>query len=147
MGPYEIGSDVHLPLKVGQSFSRSICFDADTVSRFATLSGDTNPLHHDREAAERSRFGGLIASGTHTSSVLAAMVASTLSSLRPSLGLEISFHFRRAVRADTKMVARWEIASIEYSARLAGDIVVFTGELLDSEGGQAVTGRVVSLVT
>jgi len=140
-------TSIGLPLEAGQSFSRVVWFDDSSISKFATLVGDSNFLHHDRTAALETRFGGLIASGTHVSSVLAAMVATALSQLRPSLGLEISFRFRRAVRANTKMVARWELTSIKFSNRLGGHLVVFTGELLNSDGEQAVAGKVVSVVT
>jgi len=44
-------------------------------------------------------------------------------------------------------VARWELTSIKFSNRLGGHLVVFTGELLNSDGEQAVAGKVVSVVT
>jgi acyl dehydratase len=143
----DIISDVSLPLTVGQSFSRDVYFDAASVKLFATLVGDSNPLHHDNKIAERSRFGSLIASGTQTSSVLAAMVASKLSSLCPSLGLKISFSFRRPVHAGVKMIATWKIVAIEQSDRLRGEIVTFFGELFALDSSVLVSGTVISLVT
>lgn len=138
--------DIFLPLKVGQSFSRKICFDAESVRQFATLVGDPNPLHHDQEAAKKTRFGGLIASGTQISSVMGAMIASKLCSLRPSLGLEMSFCFRRPVHIDVEMVANWEITAIESNSRLKGNVVTFSGELRLADGTLLVSGTVISLV-
>ena len=141
-----IEDNVCIPLQVGQSFSRTVSFCAASIRQFATLVGDLNPLHHDKEAAEKSRFGGLVASGTHTSSVLSAMVASKLCSLRPSIGLEISFRFLRPVYADLEMVTRWELTTLEANERLRGDIVTFSGQLLTSDATLLVSGIAVSLV-
>lgn len=139
-------NNICLPLKVGQSFSRTICFDEASVKLFATLVGDPNPLHHDKEAAKKSRFGRIIASGTQTSSILAAMVASELCRLRPSLGLKISFCFKRPVYTEVEMNAKWEIISIEPSPQLGGDIITFSGQLTTMDFTLLVSGTAVSLV-
>lgn len=121
-------------------------FTPESVREFARLSGDYNPLHHDEEAAAASVHGALIASGTHTSSVLAGMVASALTELRPSLGLESSFRFHRPVVVGQPLAALWTLTHVRRSQRLAGDIVTFTGTLTPDDDQPAVTGRVVSLV-
>lgn len=146
MASEQIRCDVCLPLRVGQTFSRTLRFDSKGIRDYAALVGDANPLHNDESFARRSQFGGLIACGAHSSGVLAAMVASVLSSLRPSLGLDISFQFRRAVRADETLTARWTLDSIARDEKLGGDIVVFVGALSYTSGEAAVIGRVVSLV-
>lgn len=138
--------DVCLPLKVGQFFSCPVCLDADSVRLFATLVGDLNPLHHDKEVAEKSRFGGLIASGTQISSLMSAMVAAKLCSLRSSLGLEMSFCFKKPVHINVQLVARWTLTGIESKERLGGDIITFSGQLLTFDGVLLVSGTVVSLV-
>lgn len=142
----DIESDISLPLKVGQFFSHAICLDASSIKFFATLVGDLNPLHHNKEIAKKSRFEGLIASGTQTSSLMVALLASKLCNLRPSIGLEISFRFLRPVYADREMLVRWELTSIEKNDRLGGDIVIFSGKLLTSSGIPLVSGSAVSLV-
>lgn len=146
MTDLDIGSNVGLPLKVGQFFSHAICLDANSIQFFATLIGDLNPLHHNKEIAKKSRFGGVIASGTQTSSMMVALLASKLCSLCPSIGLEISFRFLRPVYADMEMLVRWELTSIKKNDRLGGDIVTFSGELLTSAGIPLVSGSAVSLV-
>lgn len=139
--------DVRLPLKVGQSFSRNVRLDAESIRKFADLVGDSNPLHHNEEAAKQMHFDGLIASGTQTSSVLAAMISMKLSSLRPSLGLEVAFSFHKPVYADIEMVAIWEITSISANEKLRGDIVTFSGQLLTlSPRTLLVSGNAVCLV-
>ena len=42
------------------------------------MTGDRNPLHTDKKAAESSRFGGLIVQGGVTSGMLNAVVAEEL---------------------------------------------------------------------
>ncbi len=51
-------------VSVGEIFERIVTFDEQGARTFATLVGDFNPLHHDDEFARKSRFGGLIISGT-----------------------------------------------------------------------------------
>jgi acyl dehydratase len=46
----------------------SFTFTADEIKRFAQKY-DPQPFHMDEEAAKRSHFGGLVASGWHTASV------------------------------------------------------------------------------
>lgn len=46
----------------------SYSFTADEIKRFARQF-DPQPFHIDEEAAKRSHFGGLVASGWHTASV------------------------------------------------------------------------------
>lgn len=142
----DIENNVTLPLKIGQFFSHAICLDSSSIEFFAALVGDSNPLHHDKEAAKKSRFGGLIASGTQTSSMMSAMLASKLCNLCPSIGLEISFRFLKPVYADVEMIVRWKLISIKKNDRLGGDIVTFSGKLLTSAGIPLVSGSAVSLV-
>ncbi|RWP54415.1 MaoC/PaaZ C-terminal domain-containing protein [Mesorhizobium sp.] len=139
--------EINLPLFVGQAFSRRLVFQADSVRAFATLAGDTNPLHHDERIARASRFGRLIAAGTQTSTMLAGAVAGNLCSLRPSLGLEMSFRFRRAVLIDEPLSAKWEIISIQPNKRLNGDIVTIECDLQSKDRDLLVSGTVVSLVS
>lgn len=141
-----IENNINLPLMIGQFFSKTICLDATSIQSFATLVGDENPLHHNKDIAKKSRFGALIASGTQTSSMMSAILASKLCSLRPSIGLEISFHFLKPVYADVEMIARWELAAIKKNERLKGDIVTFSGKLLTSPGVLLASGNAVSLV-
>jgi acyl dehydratase len=140
-------SEITFPLSVGQAFSRRVSFQAESVRAFATLAGDTNPLHHDERTARASRFGRLIAAGTQSSTMLAGAVAGNLCRLRPSLGLEMSFRFRRAVLIDEPLLAKWEIVSIQPNKRLDGDIVTIECDLRSKEGNLLVSGTVVSLVS
>ena len=62
-------------LQVGDSVRFSKTLSAEDVERFAAVSGDTNPLHLDEEAAGQTRFGGRIVHGTLVSGLISAALA------------------------------------------------------------------------
>ncbi len=65
-------------LEVGQAaaFARTVT-EADVVL-FAGVTGDFNPVHIDAVAAERSRFGGRIAHGMLSASLISTVLAMKL---------------------------------------------------------------------
>jgi acyl dehydratase len=135
-----------VPFRVGERFSRELHFDAASIRQFATLVGDGNPLHHDEAVAASSRFGKLIASGTHTSALMVASTAAYVTQRSPSLGLEMSCRLRRAVTAGATLRVEWEIAAIEPKQSLGGSILTFIGQLVAEGGEIAATGTAKSLV-
>lgn len=50
-------------MKTGNSYTRVVVADEDTIRRIAEVSGDTNPIHLDEEYAGQSVFGRKIAHG------------------------------------------------------------------------------------
>jgi acyl dehydratase len=127
-----------MPLRVGDSADREIPLTAEDIVRYATLCGDTNPLHHDEAAARRSRFGGLIASGAHTTALLTGFCAAFTTSRAPCVGLEFSYQLRRAARAGDVLHLRWEVVAVERSDKLAGDLFTLRGEMRDQTGALLV---------
>jgi acyl dehydratase len=115
--------------QVGGRFSKTFHFDEQGIRDFATAAGDTNPLHHDNEAAKRSRFGGIIASGTHYTSLMMGLVADHLTGDGEAVGLEFSFRFRKAVAAGATLKAEWEIVEVERNDKLGGNIIHLSGTL------------------
>ena len=63
-------------VSVGDRFSREHTFTPQQVAAFAQAVGDDNPLHFDAAVATASSYGGLIASGTHTTALLLGLTAS-----------------------------------------------------------------------
>jgi len=49
--------------QVGDSYTHPFSISQEQISRFAELTGDTNPLHMDAEVAAAGEFGGPIAHG------------------------------------------------------------------------------------
>jgi len=117
------------------------------IAEFATLCGDTNPLHHDSAYAAGSRFGGIIASGPQVTSLLMAMVAAFLASRGPGVGLEFNFRLRSAVRAGETVAMRWRVTAVKEKRSLGGHIISLEGEAVRPDGTVAVaaTGEVLGM--
>jgi acyl dehydratase len=127
-------------VSVGETFERVITFDEAGARGFATLVEDFNPIHHDEDFAKKSRFGGLIISGTQSVAMLMAMTATFLSERGEALGLEYSFRFRKAVRMGETAKMAWVVTEVTPKPGL-GHIVAFDATLtVLSSGDVAVTG-------
>lgn len=98
-------------LTIGRSaeFAKTIT-EAD-VSLFAGLTGDFNPLHINQVAAEASRFGGRIAHGMLTASLISTVIGMYL----PGPGcvyLGQTLRFARPVRIGDTITARAEVTAL-----------------------------------
>jgi len=133
--------------RIGEEFGRIVRLDAGEISRFATLAGDENPLHHDEAHARQTRFGGVIASGTQVVALFMGATATEFSRRGAALGLEFSFRLRKAAHAGDLLDLRWRVVRIHPKSRLAGEIVHLEGEVRDGAGDVAVTGTATLLVT
>lgn len=132
---------------VGERFTDTVHLTAESIRDFADSVGDSNPLHHDEAHAARSRFGGLIASGTHSASLLMALTASHFSRHAQPLGLEFKLHFHRAVRAGDTLELAWTVSRVQWKASLGGDLVWLEGEARNQQGEVALAATATLLVT
>ncbi len=130
-----------------ERFSAVVALDPDTVSAFAHAVGDTNPVHHDADAAAKSRFGRLIASGPQTTAHLLALTASHFSKRGAMLGLEFWVRFRRPVYADETITLEWLVVSVKKNARLGGEVIDLRGRIRNEIGETAVGAKGRVLVT
>lgn len=122
-------------------FSREVTLTPEEVAAYAGGVGDDNPIHHDPEAAAGSRYGRLIASGTHTTALLLGLTASHFSRLGSMVGLEFSVRFRRPVYADDTIVLEWLVVDVQPSERLGGDVVELRGRVRRKDGETAVGAK------
>jgi 3-hydroxybutyryl-CoA dehydratase len=132
-------SMVPSPLRVGYQFSGVHVFDAAQVSAFAHAAGDTNPIHHDVQAAAKTRFGKPIVSGTHTTALLMGLVASHLSRLGHVIGVKFTTELLRPVFSDEQVVLTWEVTGIHAHPR-HGHFVDLEGSVKGSQGDCRVRG-------
>ena len=110
--------------------------DADLVL-FSGVSGDTNPLHLNREFGQRSMFGTTVVHGMLTASFISTVIGTRL----PGPGciyLSQSLNFRAPVRAGDTVYVRATITDVVRDRRrvtleticAVGDKVVLDGEAL-----------------
>jgi acyl dehydratase len=132
---------------VGEELTRVLPLTAEEIARFASASGDENPLHHDETHARATRFGGLIASGTHVVAALMGLTATYFSRKGAALGLEFAFRLRKAARAGDTLRMRWRVVRVEPKEKLAGELVFLEGDVRDGAGDLAVTATATVLVT
>lgn len=130
-----------------ERFSREVTLTPDLVGDYASSVGDTNPVHHDRAFAAATRFGRLIASGTHTTALLLGLTASHYSKRGAMVGLEFWVRFRRAIFADETIRLEWLTIKVEPSARLGGEIVDLRGRIRNEKGDTALGAKGRVLVT
>jgi acyl dehydratase len=119
----------------GARMERDLLLDAEAIRAGARLVGDMNPLHHDEAFAARSRFGELIASGAHTSALLAGMLSNGFGNEaddgRPMVGVDYSVQFRGPVRVGRRMRMEWLVFAHE--TRRSGVLVRLRGGIVDVE--------------
>jgi acyl dehydratase len=135
-------------LTVGHHFSRTVTFDEASIRQFATLAGDANPLHHDAAVAAASRFGGIIASGTHHGALMMGLVATELTRHGAGVGLDFALSFRKPLPAGATMRLRWDVTALEPAPRLGGTIAHLAGTVADAATGVVVmtaTGKCLML--
>lgn len=65
-------------LKIGDLASMEKIFSQEEVNRFAEISGDSNPVHFDKEYAGRTLFKQPIVHGMLTASLFGGLFGSTL---------------------------------------------------------------------
>ncbi|MDR4308040.1 MaoC family dehydratase [Chelatococcus sambhunathii] len=122
-------------LEVGQQAGIRQEVTAEVVRRFAALTGDTNPIHLDEAYAANTRFGGRIAHGLYTASLISAVLGTKL----PGPGaiyLSQTVKFRAPVMIGDTVTAQVEITALDPARQRAtffctcsvGDKVVLDGE-------------------
>jgi 3-hydroxybutyryl-CoA dehydratase len=130
----QYGHDIEdLQVGMSASFAKTIT-EADIVL-FAGVSGDNNAVHTNEEFAQSTPFGGRIAHGFLTASVISAAIANRL----PGPGtvyLGQQLRFRAPVRPGDTVHAKVTVRSVDLGKARAvletvcsvGDKVVIDGE-------------------
>jgi acyl dehydratase len=119
-------------VRVGERFEHVARFTREEISRFALLTLDSNPVHHDREAARQAGLSDVIASGQHTSALMSGLAATYFSRAddgvaRSMLCLNFNFAYREPIFAESDVTMRWVVSSTEWNASLDGVIAQIEG--------------------
>jgi acyl dehydratase len=100
-----------MAITVGQTAQRTMTLTRAHVETYASLTGDYNPLHFDRDFAERTRFRGLVVQGGLTTGLLHALVAMDLPG-PGSVFLSQSWKFTAPVYIGDTITAHAEVVSV-----------------------------------
>ena len=120
---------------VGQTARRSRTVAPRDIELFTELSGDRNPLHYDADAADRSRFGGIIVQGGVTTGLVNAVVAEDLAG-PGSVFLHVEWSFKAPVRPGDEITAEVEVLE----AREDKPITRLRTTILNQEGTVVLDG-------
>ena len=122
-------------LFVGQRFtSASHHVDAAQIKAFAA-EFDPQPFHLDDEAAKRSLFKGLAASGWHTAALTMRMLVESVPMADGLVGAELQLAWPRPTRPGMTLQVFSEIADIVPSRSKPGmAIVTLRNETRDQDG-------------
>jgi acyl dehydratase len=139
-------------IEVGERLSRTVRYSRDEIAAFARMTFDENPLHVDNLVAQRARFGEIIASGQQTSAVMMGMLATYFSRAddgvaRQMLCLNMNFSFKSPVFADQDVLLTWQVASIEWRAKLGGQLAQLDGNARIGGGKPLIIARGTILVS
>lgn len=94
---------------------RKVIEDAD-LEMFARISGDRNPVHFDDDYARDTIFGGRIAHGMLTASLISAIIGEQLPG-HGTIYLKQALTFLAPVRPGDMVEASVSVADIDYSKR------------------------------
>lgn len=130
-----------------ERFSSQVRLTPATVAAYAHAAGDTNPVHHDGAFAASTRYGRLIASGTHTTALLLGLTASHFSQHGAMVGLEFWVRFRRPIYADETIRLEWLVVKVTPNEKLRGEIVELRGRITGQDGQTSVGAKGRVLVT
>ena len=130
-----------------ERFSSELTLTPRMVSDYAQAAGDANPIHHDPHFASSTRYGRVIASGTHTTALLLGLTASHFSKMGAMVGLEFWVRFRRPIYADETIRLEWLVIKVTPNEKLNGEIVELRGRIKGQDGHTAVGAKGLVLVT
>jgi len=111
------------------------------VGAYARAAGDDNPVHHDPRFAASTRYGRVIASGTHTTALLLGLTASHFAKKGAMVGLEFWVRFRRPIYADETIRLEWLVVKVTPNEKLDGDVVDLRGRIKGEDGRTAVGAK------
>jgi 3-hydroxybutyryl-CoA dehydratase len=129
-----------------EKFSTTLRVSFADASAFATLAGDTNPLHHDPAFAAGTRYKVPILSGPQMAAQLMGFLASHYAARGAVIGHDISFRFHTPIPADQEITLEWAVDTVTEAPHLKSDVVILRGRILTAAGKVATTAKARILV-
>lgn len=127
-----------MPLKIGDTASRTKQITSADIADFARATNGTNPIHLDDDYAATTPFGRRIAHGMLTASIISAVLANEL----PGPGtiyLGQDLKFKAPVFVDDTVTATVELTAYREDKRIA----TFRTTCTNQEGTLVIEGEAV----
>ncbi len=121
---------------IGAQATRSRTISEADVVRFADVSGDHNPVHLDEEYAAQSLFGGRIAHGFLTGSMISAVLGTELPG-PGSIYLGQTLKFLAPVRIGDAVTVTVEVMTVREDKRL----ITLKTDCTNQDGLLVLTGE------
>jgi 3-oxoacyl-[acyl-carrier protein] reductase len=102
---------------VGSAAQLDHVMTAKDVERFVEMTGDDNPLHVDREFAERTSFKGIVAHGMLSASFISTIIGKHIPG-RGALWMSQSLDFLLPVRIGDRLQIRAVVTGVQVSQRI-----------------------------
>ncbi|MEN4042984.1 MAG: MaoC/PaaZ C-terminal domain-containing protein [Anaerolineaceae bacterium] len=137
-------------IQIGQTYtSEAITIREADVKSFATLTGDTNPIHLDAEYAATQVFGQRVAHGLLGLSITVGLAWKAISTEGALLALrEIdNWKFSAPIYLDDSIRVRATVRDKKAVRRLGGGLVTYAVEIVNQDGQVVQHGDWVLLVT
>jgi len=99
-------------IQIGQSASYAKTITEADILQFAGVSGDDNPVHINQEYAETTRFGGRIAHGMLTASLISTVVGTKLPG-EGAIYVSQSTQFKAPVRIGDTVTAIATVSALD----------------------------------
>ncbi len=131
-----------LGIKVGDRAEFEKTVTAEDVARFADVTGDSNPLHHDQDYAAKTRFGQCIAHGMLSAGFISAAVGTKLAPNCCVIYLSQSLRFLRPVKIGETVRAVAEVKGTDPQKR----IVTLQTDCFNQDGEPVIKGEAVVLL-
>ncbi|MCW3479888.1 MaoC family dehydratase [Neisseriaceae bacterium JH1-16] len=103
-------------IQIGQSASYAKTITEADILLFAGVSGDDNPVHINQEYAETTRFGGRIAHGMLTASLISTVVGTKLPG-EGAIYVSQSTQFKAPVRIGDTVTAIATVSALDPAKR------------------------------
>jgi len=129
-GDYKEFKKLSGEIDVGFKFSFSKKISEADIQLFGLISGDMNPIHFDEDFAKKTKFGGRVAHGMLTTSLVSTALAMLPGTV---VLLETNFRYTSPVRIGELVTAECEIAEREKN-RYKVNTVCKVGERVVAEG-------------
>ncbi|KRM12821.1 MaoC family dehydratase [Paucilactobacillus suebicus] len=122
-------------IKVGMTSEFCKEVTKENIERFAEITGDQNPLHMDDEFASHTQFGGRIAHGMYSASLISAVIGMKM----PGPGavyLGQTLNFKAPVHFGDVLVAKATVAKIVQKSKFK---IVTIDTKVTNQNGTVVT--------